>query len=206
MGEAQRYILLFFGAAIVYNVLLIRFLALCSFFGVSNSMETSVGMSIAVLFVMAVATLASWLLWTYVLTPLGVGEFLYIPAFILVIAALVQFEEMFIRKVSPPLYKAMGIFLPLITTNCAVLAIAVETVRPGFLKVNIPYGFTLPESLTFTLGAALGYGVAILLFAAIRDRIKVAPIAKSLEGAPIAFITAGLMSLAFIGFAGMFGL
>lgn len=206
MQATQSYLLLFFGAAIVYNILLIRFIALCSFFGVSNSIDTSIGMSLAVLFVMTVATSAAWLLWGYVLQPLGVGEFLYIPAFILVIAALVQFEEMFIRKVSPPLYRAMGIYLPLITTNCAVLAVAVEAVKPGFLKLNIPYSFSLPEAVVYTIGVAVGYGVAIVMFAAIRERIDVAPIAKPLRGSPIGFITAGLMSLAFMGFAGMFKL
>ncbi len=206
MSTGQYYFLLFFGAAIVYNILLIRFIALCSFFGVSNSMETSLGMSLAVLFVMVVATTASWMLWVFILRPLGIGEFLYIPAFILVIAALVQFEEMFIRKVSPPLYKAMGIFLPLITTNCAVLAVAVEAVKPGFLKLNIPYHFSLPEAVVYTVGVAVGYGVAILMFAAIRERIRIAPIAEVFDGVPIAFITAGLMSLAFTGFAGLFRL
>lgn len=206
MNTVQSYFLLFFGAAIVYNILLIRFIALCSFFGVSNSMETSFGMSLAVLFVMVMATSASWLLWYYVLSPLGVGEFLYIPAFILVIAALVQFEEMFIRKTSPPLYKAMGIYLPLITTNCAVLAVAVEAVKPGFLKLNIPYNFSWPEAVVYTIGVAVGYGVAIMMFAAIRERIVIAPIFKNLKGAPIAFITAGLMSMAFTGFAGLFKL
>lgn len=206
MNSVTNYLLLFFGAAIVYNILLIRFIALCSFFGVSNSMETAFGMSLAVLFVMVVATSASWLLWMFVLVPLGIGEFLYIPVFILVIAALVQFEEMFIRKTSPPLYKAMGIYLPLITTNCAVLAVAVEAVKPGFLKLNIPYHFSWPEATVYTIGVAVGYGVAILMFSAMRERIVIAPIFKSLRGAPIAFITAGLMSMAFTGFAGLFKL
>jgi len=206
MEAARAYVLLFFGAAIVYNILLIRFIGLCPFFGVSKSIETAVGMSVAVLFVMTVATSACWLLWGLVLQPLGIGEFLYIPSFILVIAALVQFEEMFIRKISPPLYKAMGIYLPLITTNCAVLAVAVESVKPGVLKLNIPYNYSLPEAVVYAIGVACGFAVAIVVFAAIRERIELAPIAKSLRGAPIGFITAGLMSLAFMGFAGLFKL
>jgi len=206
MGEAQRYFLLFIGAALVYNILLIRFIALCSFFGVSNRMETSIGMGLAVIFVMTMATSVSWVLWKYLLVPLGVGEFLYIPAFILIIAALVQFEEMVIRKTSPTLYSAMGIYLPLITTNCAVLAAATEAVKPGFLKLNIAYGFSLPEAVLYTIGVATGYTVAIIMFAAIRERIDIAPVPPSLKGYPLAFITAALMSLAFMGFAGLAGL
>ena len=117
MNEAWRYFLLFFGATLVANILLIRFIALCPFFGVSGSLETSLGMSISVVFVMVMATSASWVAWNYVLEPLGVGEFLYIPAFILIIASLVQFVEMVIKKTSQPLYRAMGIYLPLITTT-----------------------------------------------------------------------------------------
>ena len=131
MGEIQRYGLIFLGAFLVYNILLIRFIALCSFFGISNSMDTSIGMSAAVIFVMMVSSTLSWLLWNYVLAPLGIGEFLYIPAFIFVIAGFVQLEEIFIKKTAPTLYKAMGIYLPLITTNCAVLAAATKSRSRG---------------------------------------------------------------------------
>ena len=206
MGELERYFLLFFGALLVYNILLIRFIALCSFFGISNQMETSIGMGLAVIFVMTMSSAVSWVLWRYVLVPLGVGEFLYIPAFILVIAALVQLEEMVIRKTSPALYKALGIYLPLITTNCAVLAAATESVKPGFLKLNIAYHYSFLESIIYTLGVALGYTIVIIMFAAIRERIDIAPVPKSFKGYPIAFITAALMSLAFTGFANLFGL
>lgn len=206
MGELERYFLLFFGALLVYNILLIRFIALCSFFGISNQMETSIGMGLAVIFVMTMSSAVSWVLWNYVLVPLGVGEFLYIPAFILVIAALVQLEEMVIRKTSPALYKALGIYLPLITTNCAVLAAATESVKPGFLKLNIAYHYSFLESIIYTLGVALGYTIVIIMFAAIRERIDIAPVPKSFKGYPIAFITAALMSLAFTGFANLFGL
>jgi Na+-translocating ferredoxin:NAD+ oxidoreductase subunit A len=206
MSEATRYFLLFFGAMMVYNILLIRFIALCSFFGVSNKMETSIGMGLAVIFVMTMATTVSWLLWTYLLVPLKVGEFLYIPIFIIVIAGLVQFEEMFIRKTSPALYMAMGIYLPLITTNCAVLAAATESVKPGFLKLNVAYHFSLFEAVIYTIGVAAGYTVAIIIFAAIRERIDIAPVPKPLKGYPLAFITAALMSMAFMGFANLFGI
>ncbi len=206
MNELTRLFLIFFGALMVYNILLIRFIALCSFFGVSNKMETAIGMGLAVIFVMTVSTIVAWILWNFILVPLKVGEFLYIPTFILVIAGLVQFEEMFIRKTSPGLYMAMGIYLPLITTNCAVLAAATESVKPGFLKLNIAYHFGLIESVIYTVGVALGYTVAIIIFAAIRERIDIAPVPRILKGYPLAFITSALMSMAFLGFANLFGL
>jgi len=207
MNEAWRFFLLFFGAAVVANILLIRFIALCPFFGVSGSLETSLGMSISVIFVMVMATSVSWVAWNYVLEPLGVGEFLYIPAFILIIASLVQFVEMVIKKTSPPLYRAMGIYLPLITTNCAVLAAATESVKPGFFtKLNIAYSYGFVESVVYTLGVAVGFSMVLIIFAAISERLDLAPVPKFFRGVPIAFITAALFSLAFMGFAGMFGL
>jgi Na+-translocating ferredoxin:NAD+ oxidoreductase subunit A len=207
MNEAWRFFLLFFGAAIVANILLIRFIALCPFFGVSGSLETSLGMSISVIFVMVMATSASWVAWNYVLEPLGVGEFLYIPAFILIIASLVQFVEMVIKKTSPPLYRAMGIYLPLITTNCAVLAAATESVKPGFFtKLNITYNYGFLESVVYTLGVAVGFSLVLIIFSAMRERLDIAPVPKFFRGVPISFIAAALFSLAFMGFAGMFGL
>lgn len=207
MNEAWRYFLLFFGASVVANILLIRFIALCPFFGVSTSLDTSLGMSISVIFVMTMATSVSWIAWNYVLKPLGVGEFLYIPSFILIIASLVQFVEMVIKKTSPPLYRAMGIYLPLITTNCAVLAAATESVKPGFFtKLNIAYHYTFPEALVYTVGVAVGFSLVLILFAAMRERLDLAPVPKFFRGVPIAFITAALFSLAFMGFAGMFNL
>lgn len=206
MAEVQRYFLIFLGASLIYNILLIRFIGLCPFFGVSSKIETSIGMGLAVMFVMTVASSICWVVWNYILSPLGVGEFLYIPAFILVIASLVQFEEMVIRKTSPTLYKALGIYLPLITTNCAVLAAATESVKPGFLKLNVAYHFSFLEAVVYSLGVSLGFTMVIIMFAAIRERIDVAPVPKALKGYPIAFITAALMSLAFTGFANLFGL
>jgi len=206
MGELHRYFLIFFGALLVYNILLIRFIGLCSYFGISTSMDTSIGMSLAVIFVMLISSTISWGLWNYVLAPLGIGEFLYIPVFIFVIASFVQLEEMFIRKTAPTLYKAMGIYLPLITTNCAVLAAATEVAKPGFLKMSIAYNYTLPEAWVYTLGVALGYSVALIIFAAIRERVDFAPVPAPLKGYPMAFVTSALMSLAFTGFTGLFGL
>jgi len=202
----QRLFLIFLAAFLINNILLIRFIGLCPFFGVSSRFETSVGMSMAVVFVMTLATLVCWGVWNFLLDPLGVGEFLYIPAFILVIASLVQFVEMVIRKTSPTLFKAMGIFLPLITTNCAVLAAATESVKPGFWKLSLEYNYGLGEALIYTIGIALGFSMVIIMFAAMRERIEIAPIPRSFKGFPIAFIAAGLSSLAFLGFKGLFGI
>ncbi len=206
MSEAWRYFLIFFGAMLVYNFILIRFIGLCPFFGISNRLETSIGMSISVIFVMVMATSVCWVLWNYALDPLGVGDFLYIPTFILVIASLVQFVEMVIKKTSMPLYKAMGIYLPLITTNCAVLAAVIESNVPGYMKLNIAYNGSFPEALVFTIGVSVGFAIVLIFFAAMRERLDLAPVPKFFRGAPIAFIAAALYSLAFMGFAGMFGL
>lgn len=206
MDMVSRFALVFIGAALVQNILLTRFIGLCPFFGVSSSFETSVGMSLAVVFVMTMASAATWVFWKVLLLPLGVGEFLYIPAFILVIAALVQFVEMYLRKYSPALYRAMGIYLPLITTNCAVLATATESVKPGFWKMAVEYNYGFGEAIVYTLGVGVGFGVALLTFAALRDRLDIAPVPKAFKGYPMAFITAGLLALGYVGLAGLFGL
>jgi electron transport complex protein RnfA len=206
MSTIGQLALLLVGAALVNNILLTRFIALCSFFGISDNMHTSIGMSLAVIFVMMMASTATWIAYYGMLKPLGVGEFLYIPAFILVIAALVQFVEMYLRKYSPGLYRAMGIYLPLITTNCAVLAAATEAVKPGFFKMNMAYNFTLGENLIYTLGVSVGYGFALLSFTALRERLDIAPVPRVLKGAPMAFIAAGLLSIGYIGLGSLFGL
>ena len=208
MSSVSQMALLFVGAALINNILLTRFVGLCSFFGVSNNMETAVGMSLSVVFVMVMASTATWLTWEFILDPLGVGEFLYIPAFILIIASLVQFVEMYLRKASPVLYRAMGIFLPLITTNCAVLATATESAKPGFFKMNIALGasLSLGEALIYTLGVSVGFGFALITFSALRERLDLAPVSRLMKGTPIAFITAGLLSLAYVGMSGWFGL
>ncbi|MGB4593124.1 MAG: Rnf-Nqr domain containing protein [Coriobacteriia bacterium] len=206
MSLVSHYALLFIGAALINNILLTRFIALCSFFGISNSMHTAIGMSLAVIFVMMMASTSTWVIWKLLLVPLGVGEFLYIPAFILIIAALVQFVEMYLRKYSPVLYRAMGIYLPLITTNCAVLAAATEVAKPGFFKMNMTYGYSLGEGLIYTFGVAVGYGFALIAFTAMRERLDIAPVPKALKGNPMSFIAAGVLSLAYVGLAGWFGL
>jgi len=194
-GEMNLF-LIFLSAMIVNNILLIRFIALCSFFGISNNIQTSVGMGIAVIFVMVMASSISWLVFHFILIPFDL-LYLRTASFILTIATFVQLEEMFIRKFFPALYRAMGIYLPLIVVNCAVLAAA-------FLIID--YNLDFIKSLVYTVGVGGGYLVAIVMFAAIRERIALAPIPKSFQGYPIAFITASLMSLAFLGFKGLFGL
>ncbi len=206
MNTGVYLALLFVGAALVNNILLTRFIGLCPFFGVSNDFQTSVGMSLAVAFVMTMATAATWFFWNFVLVPLGVGEFLYIPAFILVIASLVQFMEMFLRRYVPGLYRSMGIYLPLITTNCAVFATATEAVKPGFFKMNLPYAFGFGEAIVYALGVSAGFALALLTFSALRERLELAPVPRVFKGNAIAFITAGLLSLGYVGMAGWFGL
>lgn len=206
MELLRHFALLLIGAALVNNILLTRFIGLCPFFGVSGTMETSVGMAGAVLFVMTLASSATWVIWNWLLVPLGVGEFLYIPAFILVIASLVQFVEMYLRKASPALYRALGIFLPLITTNCAVLAAATEATKPGYFKMNLAYHFGFGEAVVYTLGVAIGFGFALITFAALRERLDVAPVPPAMKGTPMAFITAGLLSFGYVGLSGLFGI
>jgi electron transport complex protein RnfA len=188
--------LIFLSAMIVNNILLIRFIALCSFFGISSNLEASIGMGMAVIFVMVMSSTISWIVYHFILIPLDL-VFLRTAAFILTIATFVQFEEIFIKKSAPTLYRALGIYLPLIVVNCAVLAAA-------FLGVD--YELSLIKHIVYTLGVASGYTFAIVLFAAIRERIAIAPVPKAFAGFPIAFITASLMSLAFLGFKGIFGL
>ena len=170
-----------------------RFLGICPFLGVSKKVETAVGMGAAVTFVMALASVITYAIQYSILEPLGIG-YLQTIAFILVIATLVQFVEMVIQKSSPSLYQSLGVYLPLITTNCAVLGVAI---------LNIQEQYTLLETLINGIGAALGFTLAIVLFAGIRERLETAPIPKSLKGFPIALITAGLMSIAFLGFQGL---
>ena len=189
----SHFILLIISAVFVNNFVLARFLGICPFLGVSKKTETAIGMSMAVVFVMTIAALVTWLLQTYILVPLGI-QYLQTIVFILVIASLVQLVEMVIQKVSPVLYQALGIYLPLITTNCAVLGVAV---------LNIQKDHTFFEAIIFAFGASLGFALALVLFAGIRERLDLADVPKSLRGTAIALITAGLLSLAFMGFAGL---
>ena len=207
MHEVWRYFLLFLGAALVYNILLIRFIALCPLFGISTQVETSIGMSISVIFVMAMASAASWPSLELPAGPAGGGGVPLHPGVHPDNRQPGAVRGDGHKKISPPLYRAMGIYLPLITTNCAVLAAATETVKPGFLtKLNIAYSYGFLESIIYTLGIAVGFSVVLVIFAAMRERIDLAPVPKFFRGVPIAFIAAALFSLAFMGFAGMFNL
>lgn len=185
--------LLLVGAVLVNNFVLTRFLGLCPFMGVSRKLETAVGMAFATTFVLTLSSIASWALNTWLLAPLGV-EYLRTITFILVIAAVVGFTEMLVRKASPLLYQVLGIYLPLITTNCAVLGVAL-------LSVQESHGFV--EAAVFGFGAAAGFSLVLVLFAAMRERVAAADVPVTFRGAAIALVTAGLMSLAFMGFAGL---
>ena len=185
--------LILLSAIFVHNFVLSQFLGICPFLGVSKKVETASGMGIAVVFVITLASAATWLVHKFILVPLNI-EYLYNIAFILIIASLVQLVEMFIKKSSPSLYQALGVYLPLITTNCAALGVAVNNMNDG-------YGFI--ASVVNGIGAAVGFAIAIILFAGIRERVAKCNIPKSLEGFPIALITAGLMAIAFLGFSGM---
>ena len=190
----MNLLLLFISSIFVHNILLSRFLGCCPFMGVSSKSETARGMGAAVVFVIVLASLMTWITYNFLLVPLGL-EYLYTLSFILVIAALVQFVELALKKLNPTLYKSLGIFLPLITTNCAVLGVAV---------LNMNEGYTLAQSLVNALGSSLGFLLAISLMAGIRERIETnAGIPESLKGLPMALITAGLMSIAFMGFNGI---
>ncbi|NLG38002.1 MAG: electron transport complex subunit RsxA [Clostridiales bacterium] len=201
METFKSLLLIVLSSALVNNFVLSRYLGCCPFLGVSKKVDTALGMGLAVIFVMAMASVITWLVQYYLLeadwlAALGIGDlrFLQTIAFILVIAALVQFVEMVIQKSAPALYSALGVYLPLITTNCAVLGVAI---------ININEGYNLLETLFNGIGGAVGFALAIVLFAGIRERQEYADIAKSFRGFPIALITAGLMAIAFLGFQGL---
>lgn len=188
-----EYLLLIISTALINNFVLVKFLGLCPFMGVSKKIETAIGMSLATMFVLTVASISAYLIDTYILSPLN-ATFLRTLVFILVIAVVVQFTEMVINKTSPTLYRLLGIFLPLITTNCAVLGVAL-------LNINLAHNLT--QSIIYGFGASLGFGLVLVLFAALRERLAAADVPAIFRGAAIALITAGLMSLAFMGFAGL---
>ncbi|GMR07995.1 MAG: electron transport complex subunit RsxA [Gammaproteobacteria bacterium] len=188
-----EYILILVSTVLVNNIVLVKFLGLCPFMSVSRKLETAIGMSLATTFVLTLSAVLSYLVNEFLLAPLDL-EYLRNIAFILVIAAVVQFTEMVVHKTSPLLYQLLGVFLPLITTNCAVLGVAL-------LNTQQQHGFT--QSALYGLGAALGFSLVMILFASIRERIAVADVPEPFKGAPIALITAGLMSVAFIGFSGL---
>ena len=189
----MEYLLIVISAVFVNNIVLTRFLGVCPFLGVSNKTSTAGGMGAAVLFVMTLATLVTYLIYNYILIPLNIG-FLQTITYILVIAALVQVVEIILKKVSPALYQALGVYLPLITTNCAILGVAILVVQKEY---------NLLESIVFAVASAGGFALALIIFSGIRERLELSDIPKAMKGAPIALIVAGLLSLAFIGFAGI---
>ncbi len=191
----SELLLLAIGASLVNNVVLTGFLGLCPFVGAGRRLEAAAGMALATLFVLTLASGASWVAWHWLLEPLGLG-YLRTLVFILLIAALVQFTEMLVRSTSPLLHELLGVFLPLITTNCAVLGVAL---------INLDRGHGFLESLVFGAAAGAGFGAALLAFAGLRERLEGADLPAAFRGAPIALVTAGLMALAFMGFAGLAG-
>ncbi|HZJ58550.1 MAG TPA: electron transport complex subunit RsxA [Clostridia bacterium] len=193
MGYTGKLFLILLSTVLVNNFVLSRFLGICPFLGVSKKVSTAMGMGAAVIFVMALASLFTYIIQYAILEPLSL-EYLQTIAFILVIAALVQFVEMVIQKMSPTLYQALGVYLPLITTNCAVLGVAI---------INIREDYDLLQTLVNGTGAALGFTLALVLMAGIRERLELSDIPESLKGFPITLITAGLMSVAFLGFQGL---
>ena len=193
MEQITNLLAITLGAVLANNFIFSQFLGICPFLGVSKKVDTAVGMGVAVTFVMGLASAITWLVNTFILVPLSLG-YMQTVAFILVIASLVQFIEMFLQKAMPTLYTALGVYLPLITTNCAVLGVAL---------LNIQNNYNFIESVVYGVTGGLGFLLAIVLFASIRERLVFADYPKAFEGFPIALVTAGLMALAFMGFSGL---
>ena len=191
--DFQKLLEIALGAILINNFIFSQFLGICPFMGVSKKMDTAAGMGLAVIFVMGLSSALCYLVNTFILLPLGLG-YLQTLAYILVIAALVQFVEMFLKKAVPSLYSALGIYLPLITTNCAVL---------GVVLLNTQNNYNFIQSLVYGVTGGMGFLMAIVLFASIREKLRFAEYPKSFEGFPIALVTAGLLALAFMGFSGM---
>ena len=187
------YISIFITAVFVNNIILSQFLGICPFLGVSKKTDSAVGMGMAVTFVMLLSTIVTYLLQSYLLTPYGLG-YMQTIVFILVIAALVQMLEIILKKVSPSLYQALGVFLPLITTNCAILGVAILVIQKEY---------TLVESVVYAISTAVGFTLSLTLFAGIREQLQLNDTPKPMQGIPIALITAGLLALAFMGFSGI---
>ena len=189
----MEYFIIVFGAIFVNNIVLSQFLGICPFLGVSKKVSTGVGMTGAVMFVLTIATLVTYLLYRYLLVPYGIA-YLQTISYILVIAALVQMVEIILKKVSPALYQALGVYLPLITTNCAILGVSILVIQNDF---------NLMESVVFAISHAIGFGLALIIFSGIREQLDLMDIPKGMKGAPIALVLAGLLSMAFMGFAGL---
>jgi len=189
----MTYILIFISAVFVNNIVLAQFLGICPFLGVSKKIDTALGMSGAVAFVMTIATIFTFIIQKSVLEPLEIG-YLQTLTFILIIAALVQLVEIILKKVSPALYQALGVFLPLITTNCTILGVAIMVIQKDY---------TLLQSVVFAISTAAGFGLALILFSGIREQLSLVKLPKGMQGTPAALLTAGLLAMAFMGFAGI---
>ncbi|MBR4827035.1 MAG: electron transport complex protein RnfA [Bacteroidales bacterium] len=198
----MEYLLIIVSAIFVNNIVLAQFLGVCPFLGVSNKLSTATGMSGAVCFVITLATVVTYLINKYLLVPFGL-EFLQTIAFILVIASLVQTVEIVLKKISPSLYQALGIFLPLITTNCAVLGVAITVVTKQFTFGDATHMLNLAEATVYAIATSLGYGLAMILFAGMREQLARSKVPEAFKGLPIALITVGIMALAFLGFSGI---
>ena len=197
----MAYILIIISAMLVNNIVLAQFLGICPFLGVSGKVKTAVGMGSAVLFVMTLATIVTWLVQTYILNPLEI-QFMQTVAFILIIAALVQMVEIILKKISPSLYQALGIFLPLITTNCAILGVAILVGNGTYNSMGLDATSLLP-AIVFAIGTALGFMLALVIFAGIREHMAKLPIPEGMKGVPAALVVAGILALAFMGFSGL---
>jgi electron transport complex protein RnfA len=189
----MEYIIIIISAIFVNNIVLTQFLGICPFLGVSKKLSTAIGMAGAVSFVMVLATIVTYLVQLYILSPLNIG-YLQTITFILIIAALVQLVEIILKKVSPSLYQALGVFLPLITTNCTILGVAILTIQKEF---------NLMEGVVFAASTSIGFGLALVLFSGIREHLDLIDVPKGLKGTPIALIVAGILAMAFMGFSGM---
>ena len=189
----MNYIIIIISAIFVNNIVLAKFLGICPFLGVSNKVQTAVGMAGAVAFVLTIATMVTYLIQKFVLEPFQI-QYMQTISFILVIASLVQLVEIILKKLSPPLYQALGIFLPLITTNCAVLGVAILTIQNDY---------NLIEGVIFAFSNAVGFGLALIIFAGIREHLDLMDVPKGMKGMPIALVVAGLLALAFMGFSGI---
>ena len=198
----MEILLIIVSAIFVNNIVLAQFLGVCPYLGVSNKLSTATGMSAAVCFVITLATVVTYLLNKYLLLPFGL-EFLQTIAFILVIAALVQMVEIVLKKISPSLYQALGIFLPLITTNCAVLGVAINVVTKEFTFCQPSHMLGFGEAVLYAFATSLGYGLAMVLFAGLREHLALNDVPKAFRGVPIALITVGILAMAFMGFSGI---
>lgn len=189
----MEFFTIIIGAILVNNIVLMQFLGICPFMGVSKKLSTAIGMTGAVTFVMVLATIVTYLIYTSVLEPFGI-KYLQTISFILVIASFVQMVEIVLKKVSPPLYQALGVFLPLITTNCAIMGVALLTIQNDY---------NLMEGVIYAIGSAVGFGIAITLFAGIREHLDLMDVPKGMRGTPVALVAAGILAMAFMGFTGL---